>query len=441
MTAPLTTPPTPDLAAIVDLPLSGTAFDVQDGPEAETPTAEESIAEAWSVVTPASDRGKAAAVRVLLVEELDRVARHIAELIAPDERVRLVETVSDGRVAVERITAERPDVVIIDALLQGELSGAEVARRMRAAGAEMPIVFLTVPDKPLTVGSELGAAEVLSLPIEGHTLLTTITDAAERLRQQDASATPAGTVAVFSAKGGVGRTAIAHNLAVAMGQIAGTRVVLMDGDQVHGDLRLHLEAPEEAPSLLQLPTGHVSEADVAPLLWQDATGLDVLLAPPRMEQADLIMTADVRRAHATLKQMSDLVVIDVPATMDDRTLAMLDDADVVIDVTTPRRGAVCKMQRCHAVLTAAGFPMDKILTVVNHADADYDPTEFEAELGWAPDAVLMHDERLASGKVAAGSSIVTAYPDALFSRGFNELASLLRTRMTARPEQLTARAA
>jgi hypothetical protein len=85
--------------------------------------------------------------------------------------------------------------------------------------------------------------------------------------------------------------------------------------------------------------------------------------------------------------------------------------------------------------------MDKILTVVNHADADYDPTEFEAELGWAPDAVLMHDERLASGKVAAGSSIVTAYPDALFSRGFNELASLLRTRMTARPEQLTARAA
>ena len=104
-----------------------------------------------------------------------------------------------------------------------------------------------------------------------------LVDAAERLRQQDASATPAGTVAVFSAKGGVGRTAIAHNLAVAMGQTAGSRVALVDGDQVHGDLRLHLEAPESAPSLVHLPTGHVTEADVAPLLWQDATGLDVLL--------------------------------------------------------------------------------------------------------------------------------------------------------------------
>jgi pilus assembly protein CpaE len=252
---------------------------------------------------------------------------------------------------------------------------------------------------------------------------------------------PTGTVAVFSAKGGAGRTAIAHNLAVAMSQTAGTSVVLVDGDQVHGDLRLHLEAPESAPSLVHLPTGHVTEADVAPLLWQDATGLDVLLAPPRMEEADLIVLADIRRALYTLRQMYDLVVIDVPATMDERTLAMLDDADVVLDVTTPRHGAVRKTQRCHAVLNAAGFPMDKVLTVVNHADPDYDQADFSEELGWTPDAVLMHDERLASGSVPAGSSIVTAYPDSLFSRGFMELAAQLAPRLQVVPVPASARAA
>jgi pilus assembly protein CpaE len=252
---------------------------------------------------------------------------------------------------------------------------------------------------------------------------------------------PDGTIAVFSAKGGVGRTAIAHNLAVALNRPGVTRTVLVDGDQVHGDLRLHLEAPDEAPSLVQLPTGHVTNEDVMELLWQDATGLDVLLAPPRMEQADLIMLTDVRTGHAALRKMFDVVVIDVPAVMNDMTLAMLDDADVVLDVTTPRHGAVRKTQRCHAVLTAADFPMDKLLTVVNHADAGFDPAAFATELGWQPDAVLMHDERLASGAIGAGSSIVTTHPDSLFSQGFTDLAATVLARIQAPPTQLASRAA
>ena len=160
-----------------------------------------------------------------------------------------------------------------------------------------------------------------------------------------------------------------------------------------------------------------------------------------VERVDLIMLADIRRTLYTLGQMYDLTVIDVPAVMDDKTLAMLDGADVVLDVTTPRHGAVRKMQRCHAVLSAAGFPMDKVLTVVNHADPDYDQSEFAEELGWMPDAVLMHDERLASGSMPAGSSIVTAYPDSLFSQGSRELAGQLANRLQAEPVQASARAA
>lgn len=416
MTA-MPTPARPDLTLVPDLADVAISEDQDDEP----------VVQSWAVVSP---RGAEAvpAVRVLLVEELERVVTHVSNLLAPDKRVRLTRTVADGETAVERITDERPDVVIIDSLLQGPVSGLEVARRMRGAGLRTPVVFLAVPDRPVTVPADLGETHVLNLPVDGHVLLTTVLGAVARQRSAG-PARPRGTVAVFSAKGGAGRTAIAHNLAVAMRQTAGSRVVLVDGDLVHGDLRLHLDAPDEAPSLVHLPTGHVTEADVSALLWQDATGLDVLLAPPRMEQADLVMLTDVRRALYALRSMYDLTVIDVPAVMDDKTLTVLDDADVVLDVTTPRHGAVRKTQRCHAVLTAAGFPMDKIITVVNHADADYDPAEFARELGWAPDAVLMHDERLASGSIAAGSSIVTAYPDSLFSQGFKGLAALLADRL------------
>ena len=394
--------------------------------------------EGWSVVRPNAD--EESVVRVMLVEELDQVAQRVANLLAPDKRVRLVQTVAGGQAAVMCAAAEHPDVIIVDALLQGQMSGLDVARAVRAAGLDIPVVFLTVPDQPVKVPQDLGLASVLSMPIDGHALLTAILGGAAHHREAQPKP-PAGTIAVYSAKGGVGRTAIAHNLAVAMGQIAGSRVALVDGDQVHGDLRLHLEAPDDAASLVQLPTGHVTEADLTPLLWQDASGLDVLLAPPRMEEADLVMTADVQRAQHLLRQMFDLVVIDVPAVMDERTLSMLDDADVVLDVTTPRHGAVRKTQRCHAVLSAAGFPMHKVLTVVNHADPSYDAADFADVLGWQPDAVLMHDDRLATGSVAPGSSIVTTHPDSLFSRGFNDLATLLAERLPSAQAALAAEAA
>ena len=381
-----------------------------------------------------------AAVRVLLVEELDQLAAKLGAMVFDDENVQLVETVTEGRAAMERIVATQPDVVVIDALVQGQVSGLQVAREMRSSGLATPIVFLTVPEMPVKVSAATGAAEVMTLPFEADALISTI------VRVDDAHrgpvvVPPAGTVAVFSAKGGVGRTAIAHNLAVALDRPGTTRTVLVDGDQVHGDLRLHLEAPDEAPSLVQLPTGHVANEDVMELLWQDATGLNVLLAPPRMEQADLIMLADVRTGHSMLRRMFDIMVIDVPAVMNDSTLAMLDDADVVLDVTTPRHGAVRKTQRCHAVLTAAGFPMDKLLTVVNHADAGFDPAAFETELGWPADAILMHDERLASGAIGAGSSIITTHPDSLFSRGFADLAATVLSRIQVPSARLASRAA
>ena len=393
-----------------------------------------------SAVAVASSVRTESAIRVLLVEELEQIASRIREMLSGHRDVQLVETVSEGRAAMERIVAAAPDVVLIDALVQGDVSGLRVARQMREAGMTTPVVFMSVPDRPVTLSADTGIAEVMMLPFEAEKLVATI------VRVDDAHrgpvvVPPTGTIAVFSAKGGVGRTTIAHNLAVAMNQLPLGRTVLIDGDQVHGDLRLHLEAPDTAPSLVQLPTGHVTDEDIASLLWQDGAGLDVLLAPPRMEQADLIMLADVRTAHSVLKRMYGVVIVDVPAAMDDMTLAVLDDADVVLDVTTLRRAAVRKMQRCHAVLTAAAFPMDKIITVVNHVDADDDAAAFTAELGWEPDVWLMHDERLASGAVPAGSSIVTAHADAPISRGFADLAALLVARLQGRPGQLAARAA
>ena len=250
---------------------------------------------------------------------------------------------------------------------------------------------------------------------------------------------PSGTIAVFSAAGGVGKTTIAHNLAVALMLQLGTRVALLEGDQPHGDMRLHLGAPPEAPSLMQLPTGHATDAELAPLLWKEPAGVDVLLAPPRMEQAELIMIADIRRAMGMLGRLYDVVVVDVPSVMDDVTMAILDEADVVLDVNDAHRASVLKTERCYAVLTAAEFPMGKVVRVANHARG---ASSFDvgAAPHAQPDAVLPFDAQIAADSLVGGA-IVSAQPNAPFTRGMTGLVQLVGARLRGQETQVAIRAA
>jgi len=143
-----------------------------------------------------------------------------------------------------------------------------------------------------------------------------------------------------------------------------------------------------------------------------------------------------------LQRLYDVVVIDVPAVMDDMTLAMLDNADIVLDVITTERGAVRKARRCHEVLSAAGFAMDKIVTVVNRADAPgVEPPALVAELGRQPDAALPHEPRLAAGELAEGSSILLVDPGAPVSRSLAGLAEMLAMRVQDHAGVTEARAA
>lgn len=83
--------------------------------------------------------------RLLIVEDVPQVAQYIRGLLEAQARVKLLEVLTDGSRAVNAITEMRPDIVLVDALLQGRVKGPKVLQQIREAGLGVPVIVLTVP--------------------------------------------------------------------------------------------------------------------------------------------------------------------------------------------------------------------------------------------------------------------------------------------------------
>jgi pilus assembly protein CpaE len=369
-------------------------------------------------------------IRLLLVEDVPQVSQYVRNLLQGQKQIRLLDTITDGRTVLDQLRELRPDVLMVDALLQGKVNGLEVAEQVRQAGIRIPIVIVTVPQKPIRAGEGMGITEVLSMPFSGYDLMTALISSSARYRASSPTAMSRSYV-VYAGKGGVGRTTIAYNMAVQFGQLPGVRVALIDGDLQFGDLRGLLRVPDTAPSILQLPTDRIAESDLASVLWRDPSGIDLLLAPPRVEQAEMVTARDMEKVISLLRRIYNVVVIDSPPAVTETTLAYLDDADSIVSIVTPDRNSVRAARLAGQAFIASGMPPQKMMLLLNRAGSPgLKPEQIAAELGRAPDVAIPDDQQLIKATTAEGVPFVLAQPRATASQAIIDIVR----RLTAAPE-------
>src|ERR1700693_1449649 len=223
--------------------------------------------------------------RLLIVEDVPQVAQYIRGLLNAQSRVKLLDVLTDGARVVPTIKELRPDIVLGDGLLQGRIKGPQLVKQIHEAQLGVPVIVLTVPQNPIDPDFDAGMHGVLAMPFSGFDLMTRIATARKEFDEIQSFATTR-VMSVFAPKGGVGKTTIAFNLAVALGLLE-QRTVLIDGSLQFGDLRSLLKVPVDAPSILDLPTDRIAESDLSDVLWRDPSGIDILLAPPRIEMAEM----------------------------------------------------------------------------------------------------------------------------------------------------------
>lgn len=374
---------------------------------------------------------KSEQVRLLLIEDVPQVAQYIRGLLATQATIKLLDTVSDGSKATQIVQEQRPDVIILDALLQGHIRGMQLIRNLQALETGIPIIVLTVPQHPVRPDPELGIYDVVQMPFTAYDLITRILGARDARARGSAAAHR--VVAIFAPKGGVGRTTLAFNIAAAAVQM-GIRVCLVDGSIQFSDVRQLLRVPQDAPSVLDLPTDHVSQDDLLDVLWKDPSGVEILLGPPRVEMAEMVFPKDLVRVVTAIKSAFDLVIIDTAVTLDEVTLALLDTADLILQVLTYDGTTLRNTAQIAETFRTIGYPADKVHYILNRSDAagGVDPDEVHRVIGREPEHNVRSDGLAVVGANNQGRPLVVSDPEAPVSRDIAAIARELVS-PTSRP--------
>jgi len=388
-------------------------------------------------------------IRVLIADDDAEACRQLAELLADEADIAVVGTAASGSEALELAEKLQPDVVLLDTDMPG-LDGIAATERISARSPEIAVIMLSSQGEAHDWRRAMlaGARDFLLQPItreelagsirQVHTIhqreLERLTQAASHLQSGNGQVPPetreggpGKIVALFSPKGGVGRTTLAVNVAAAAVK-NGHDVCLFDASFQFGDVGIMLDLNPKGVSIADLlPEGADDDPDaIETVMTNHSSGLHVVLAPPSPEVAELVQAESVRRMLEVLRRNHRLVVVDTGSWLNDVTLAILDVADVILGVMTLEITNIKNMRLFLHLADSLSY-LDKLQLVLNRSDATLGIRVADAEqsLGRRIDHAVVSDGRTVVYALNRGVPFSVSNPEARVSRDVKRLAEHL----------------
>jgi pilus assembly protein CpaE len=231
-------------------------------------------------------------------------------------------------------------------------------------------------------------------------------------------------ISVFSPKGGVGKTTISVNLALALTDRGARRVCLVDLDLAFGDVAITMQLfPTHS---IEQAIGSEDAIDVElldSLLTRHQDSLMVLAAPPHPDTRERVTPLLVARIIRTLRETFDFVVIDMAPAFDEQVLTALDETDEVVLVTTLDVPTLKNVKVAVETFDALHIARDNRHLVLNRADDEVgiNADKVEGILGMAVDSQIASSLDIAAS-TNAGSPVIVSAPDHQLSQVIRELA-------------------
>ncbi len=386
-------------------------------------------------------------IRILIVDDIADTRENLAKLIGFEPDMEVAGAAAGGQEAVNLAKKERPHVILMD-INMPDMDGITATEIISNTVPESPIIMMSVQGEQdyLRRSMLAGAREFLVKPFSADELINSIRHVheLEKVRRtryapaQQASApgAPAAparetgkVITFFSPKGGVGRTTIATNLAVALHQTTGKPVVLVDGSLPFGDIAVILNMSPKAKTIADLiGSFDQSDADVVEsILVQHSTGIKVMLAPPTPESTELISGANIKHIIEILRERYAYIVVDTWPSFQEQVITMLDVADVILTLMTLEITSLKNVRVFMEIAEKLGYDENKVQLVANRNDSSggIKASDVEASLGRKIPHTIVSDGRTLVLAVNRGVPFVTSNRDSQVSKDIFALAAKL----------------
>lgn len=289
----------------------------------------------------------------------------------------------------------------------------------------------------LTYAMKAGARDVVL-----HNDTTALTEAISRayhlfvaLRGPAGAMHVSKVISVFSPKGGVGKTTLSVNLALALTAKGARRVCLVDLDLAFGDVAITMQLfPTHS---IEQAIGAEDSMDVEmldSLLTRHQDSLMVLAAPPHPDTRERVSPRLVSRIIRTLRETFDYVVVDMAPSFDEQVLTALDETDEVVLVATLDVPTLKNVKVAIETFDALHIAKDNRHLVLNRADDEVgiNSDKVEGILGMGVATQFLSSVDIAAA-TNAGSPIVISDPEHQLSVAVRDLATRLAGQMVAPP--------
>ena len=393
-------------------------------------------------------------IKVLIGDSSERIRDNLKRRLDAETSVGVCALVGGGEEAVQESLRVRPDVAVVDSALPG-LDGLQVTEMLAqfAPGTGVILTALESENDLMRRAMLAGAREVLQKPFSGDELVSAIQrvhEFQERKRKSGAATTaatpgngngnghgggdhgsPSGIlVTVLAGKGGIGKSVIATNLAVALTQRGDSRVALVDLSLQFGDVAALLDVTQ--PRTIADLAAHNAVADpdvLADVLSTTATGLHVLPAPASPELADYVTTQHLRVLLDELRRSHEIVVADTNTQLGEVTLEAVESSERIVLLTDYSVTGVKNTRLVMSVLGVLKVPDEKVLLVANNRDARTENalarTQAESFLGSKIALEIPFDPAVVGAAVSRGAPVITTAPDSTVTEAIKQLADLI----------------
>jgi pilus assembly protein CpaE len=320
--------------------------------------------------------------------------------------------------ALVHTTAQLPDVIVVDTRGSRAIPASLAAVKRQHPQIGVLVVASESDPTVLLEAMRAGASEFLQEPIN----VAALEQAVSRLVSHRAAPTAVGEVFAFvGAKGGVGATTAAVNVATALAKVAPSQTLLADLHLTHGDAAILFGAEPRFSIVDALENTHrFDEAFFRGLVTSTIAGPDLLASSDHA----MLPYGDVQRFRAVVEfaaQLYRYVVIDVPRA-DGAALEALGAASQIVVVANQELAAARSASRLAAALRHR-YGRERVLVIVSRVDkhAEITQADIEKVVGSKIEHMLPSDYRLALDALNRGRPLALHNHNAL-AAGFRGLA-------------------